>query len=205
MPVSVESLTQLISGNYRAVLSSGESFTVSLNIVADFSLYSGRELNDEEHRALSSEAGFDACYQRALRILSATAISERALFERLVMKGESEENAARAVSVLLDRHFLNDAELAKSVVRSCAAKGYGSRRIRDELYKRQIPKEYWDEALLELPEQDDTIDRLLASKLRSEEPDMKEIKKATDFLIRRGFSYGQIREALERRRIDPEY
>jgi len=83
-------------------------------------------------------------------------------------------------------------------VRHYAAKGYGERRIRDELYRRKIPKEYWDAALEEMPEQDDKIDRLLRSRLRSEDPDRAEIKKATDFLLRRGFGWDEIKSALAR-------
>lgn len=45
---------------------------------------------------------------------------------------------------------------------------------------------------------DDAIDRFLAAKLRGRTADEKTIKKTIDALLRRGFSYGEIRDALRR-------
>ena len=36
---------------------------------------------------------------------------------------------------------------AAQVVRYYSAKGYGERKLRDELYRRGVPRELWDEAL----------------------------------------------------------
>ena len=51
---------------------------------------------------------------------------------------------------------------------------------------------------------DDAIDRFLAAKLRGRPADEKTIKKTIDALLRRGFSYGEIREALRRYEADLE-
>ena len=94
--------------------------------------------------------------------------------------------------------LLDDGEYAAMLVRHYAAKGFGVRRIRDELHRRKIPRELWDEALSELPEQDNTVDKLLRARLRSAEPDRVELKRATDALMRRGFTWDEIRQAVER-------
>ena len=49
-----------------------------------------------------------------------------------------------------------------------------------------------------MPQQDDTIDRLLRSKLKSETPDRAELKKATDFLLRKGYGWDEIKSAVAR-------
>ena len=36
---------------------------------------------------------------------------------------------------------------ARMVVRHYAAKGYGPRKIRDELYRRGVPREFWEDAM----------------------------------------------------------
>ena len=75
--------------------------------------------------------------------------------------------------------------------------------MRDELFKRKVPRELWDEALEELPEQDDAVDRLLRSRLRGADPeDRTALKKATDALLRRGFSWEEIKTAVERYRVE---
>ena len=135
---------------------------------------------------------------RALKFLGARAFGERELYDRLVEKGETEQNAAAVIAWLLELRLLDDGEYAAMLVRHYAAKGYGPRRIRDELHRRKIPRELWDEALSSLPEQDDTIDKLLRARLRSDEPDRAELKRATDALLRRGFNWDEIKAAVER-------
>ncbi len=196
---TITELRQLSSDRYAVTLSDGDSFRVTLNDVADFSLYTGRELSEDMLCALKEAAALSRCKDRAMRSISARAMSERELYDRLVEKGETERNAAAAVAWLLELHFLNDAAYAAGLVRRCANRGYGPKRVRDELYRHKVPKELWEDALAELPEQDDTLDRLLAQRLRgADRGDRAALKKATDALLRRGFGWTEIRYALER-------
>ena len=55
-----------------------------------------------------------------------------------------------------------------------------------------------DDALQELPEQDDQIDTLLRRRLRSDTPDRNELRRASDYLYRRGFGRDEIRAAIAR-------
>ena len=134
----------------------------------------------------------------ALRIIGARAMSVKELTDRLKEKGESPENAEDAAAWLQEMHLLDDAQYAAMCVRHYAAKGYGAGRIRSELYRRGIPRELWDDALQELPEQDDQIDTLLRRRLRSDTPDRDELRRASDYLYRRGFGRDEIRAAIAR-------
>lgn len=124
--------------------------------------------------------------------------SVKELTDRLKEKGESPENAEDAAAWLQEMHLLDDAQYAAMCVRHYAAKGYGAGRIRSELYRRGIPRELWDDALQELPEQDDQIDTLLRRRLRSDTPDRDELRRASDYLYRRGFGRDEIRAAIAR-------
>ena len=180
------------------LLSSGEAVKTTLSVAAEMSLYSGRELDVGEARELTEKSALARARERAMRIISARPMSERELYDRLIEKGETEHNAADCVAWLKELHFISDEDYAGMVVRHYAQKGYGRRRVRDELYRRKVPREMWDAALDELPEQDGTIDRLLRSRLKSEEPDRAELKRASDALLRRGFSWDEIRAAINR-------
>ena len=125
-------------------------------------------------------------------------MSVKELTDRLKEKGESPENAEDAAAWLEQMHLLDDAQYAAMCVRHYAAKGYGVGRIRSELYRRGIPRELWDDALQELPEQDDQIDTLLRRRLRSDTPDRDELRRASDYLYRRGFGRDEIRAAIAR-------
>lgn len=180
------------------LLSNGEAVKTTLAVAAEMSIYSGRELDEGEERELLDKSALARARERAMRIISARPMSERELYDRLVEKGETERNAADCVAWLKELHFLSDEEYAGMIVRHYAQKGYGRRRVRDELYRRKVPRDMWDAALDELPEQDDTIDRLLRSRIKSECPDRAELKKASDALLRRGFSWEEIRAAINR-------
>lgn len=205
--MTVTALRQLSAERYELSFSDGTAAKTTLSVIADLSLYTGRELTDAEYESVISASELARAKERAMRIIGARAMSERELYDRLVEKGETEENAAACVQWLISLHLLDDAEYAAMTVRHYAAKGYGKRRIQSELYRRKIPKRHWESALAGLPEQDETIDRLLRSRLRSPEPDRAEIKRASDFLLRRGFSWSEIREALARYEpgIEEEY
>jgi regulatory protein len=127
--------------------------------------------------------------------------SEKELRTKLAEKGAAPEDIEAVCALCLEYGFLDDEEYAGMVVRHYAAKGYGAGRIRQELNRRGLDRELWDEALTQLPEDTDTIDRLLAAKLRGREmTDKAQRDKAANALFRRGFSWQEIRAAMERYR-----
>lgn len=141
---------------------------------------------------------------RAVRIVSATSISEKELKRRLVQRGERPEDAAEAVDWLKELGAVDDGAMAKHLVSRCVEKGYGVSRIRQELYQKGIPREYWEEALSAIPDMSDSIDAFLNKRLRGQYPDQKELKRVTDALQRRGHSWSDIRAALLRYQADLE-
>ena len=175
----------------------GSELRVPLSVVADLSLHTSLELSDEEYHALLDAAALANAKARALRIIGARPLSEKELRDKLTEKGESPENAEECVRWLREMRLLNDAEYAGMVARHYAAKGYGAARVKNELFRRGVPKEYWDEALEELGENEEKIDRLLRSRLKGDW-DKADLKRATDFLYRRGFGWEEIRGAVER-------
>ena len=184
------------AGRYWITLETGKKMALYRQTVEDFALYSGKELSDEEWKALQEQAGQMSAKMRAVRIVSASSVSRQDLEERLIRKGEAPEQAKEAVRWMEDLHLVDDRNTAEQVVHSCISKGYGLQRAKQALYEKRIPKEYWAEALEDYPDQMDRILSFLRSRL-DEESDGREVKKAIDALIRRGHSYGTIREALK--------
>lgn len=117
----------------------------------------------------------------------------------LEQQREALREAAGAVADrLTELGLLNDEEYARAVVRHYAGKGFGVRRIRDELYRRGVPRQYWDGALSELEAEDGALDKLVRQKLRGAEPTRENLKKVSDYLARRGFGWEEISAALSR-------
>ena len=139
----------------------------------------------------------DEAKQRALKILERRDVSRKMLLDKLTEKGISNTDAEEVADWLCGLGVVNDERYAGLVVRHYAAKGYGKRRIRDELYRRGIDREFWDGALAELPETDDAVDRLLSVRLRGA-VSPEALQRAQSYLLRRGYSWDEVCAATER-------
>ena len=190
-------------GRYLVKFSDESFMKLYRQTIEDFCLYTGKELSVEEMEALRIAAGQMSAKMRAVRIVSASSVSKRDLEQRLVQKGEDPEQARQAVDWMSDLNLLDDARVAEQVVARCISKGYGLARAKQALYEKKVPKQYWDEALENYPDQEEKIVDFLRSRLDGSS-DAKDVKKAVDALMRRGHSYGTIRRALNELRFDAE-
>jgi len=191
-----------VQDRYYAKLENGESLKVNTALIADYSLFTGRELSDEELAELTRDVSRTQAKSRALRMVSSRAMSKREVSDRLREKGVAEEDAQEAVELLQRIGAVNDEEYAGMIVRHYGSKGYGLSKVKNELFHRGIPRELWEDALTQMPETGPILDRMLANKLSGKTVDRKEIKKITDMLCRRGFSWDEIRMALARADIE---
>ena len=191
------------AGRYWATFEDGSRLGLYRQTVEDFGLFIGKELSEEELEQLQTAAGKMSAKMRAVRIVSAASVSKRDLEERLVRKGEDPDQAKEAVQWMEELHLVDDRNTPEQVVHSCISKGYGLARAKQALYEKRIPKQYWEEALAEYPDQWEKIESFLRSRL-DEDSDQKQIKKAIDALLRRGHSYGTIRRVLNELSFDSE-
>lgn len=196
----LQKLTAVGADGSRVMLwfDDGTKMRVAARIITEQGLYAGKALSEEDLAALQEAARRASAKDRAVRIVSTTAISERELKRRLVQRGESAEDAAEAADWLRDLGALDDEAMARRIVRRCADKGYGALRARQELQQKGIPREYWEEVLAQYPDMSAAIDRFLAQKLSDRNPDRKELSRVIAALQRRGYSWEEIRSALNR-------
>ena len=191
------------AGRYWVTFSDGSKLGLYRQTVEDFALYTGMELSETEYEKLKTAAGQMSAKMRAVRIVSASSVSKRDLEDRLVRKGEDPTQAKEAVRWMEDLHLVNDRNTAEQVVHSCISKGYGLQRAKQALYEKRIPKEYWEDALADYPDQSEKIESFLRSRLDADSDD-REVKKAIDALLRRGHSYGTIRRVVNDLSFDTE-
>ena len=180
---------------FTLVFEGAQELKTTLGIITDRFLHSGMELSEEEYRDLASASTLSLCRARALRIINARPMSREEMRKRLTEKGETPENAELCADWLCEMGLINDEVYAGSVVRHYAAKGYGQARIKQELRRHGVPREMWGEALEQMPEQDEYLERFLRTRL-NDPNDRAQIKKVSDALFRRGYSWEQIKHAL---------
>ena len=182
----------------------GSSMRLYRQTVEDFGLYAGKELAEEEMKDLRKAAGDMSAKMRAVRIVSASSVSKRDLEYRLVQKGEDPKQAKQAVEWMSDLNLLDDAKTAEQIVHRCIHKGYGLARAKQALYEKRIPKEFWADALEDYPDQTDRILEFLRTRLKNGR-DEREVRRATDALLRKGHSYQEIRRAMQQLDFDEDF
>lgn len=196
-------IKQTSAERFTICFQDGSELKSSLSVITARFLHSGLELDDEAYAELYSASTLSLAKSRALKIVNARALSEQELYKKLVEKGETPENAAECVSWLCDMGLLNDKSYAESCVRHYAAKGYGTARIKQELRRHGIPAELWDTALEQMPDQSDKLERFLRSRL-SDASDRAQVKRVSDALFRRGYSWDEIKHALNQIKAETE-
>ncbi len=209
------------AGRWLVWLEDGSLIRVGEGDVVSLGLYTGKELTEEDAAVLTAAESGYKMNERAVNLLSARSMSKKELVDKLSAptrrrkkpgeegEGPSAEaleaerarlraDAETAAARMEELGLVNDESYARDLVRHYAAKGYGQRRLKDELYRRGVPRAYWDEALAGAEMGEDTLDALVRRRLRGEPTTRETLKKTSDFLARRGFGWEEISAALRR-------
>ena len=199
-----------IEGRWLVWLEDGSLLRVGEWDVVSFSLYAGMELSEEQLEGLKQAQEKAKLKNKALTLLAARPMSQRELERKLSAKsprkGEPQEGeeqrqqrremAQEVAQRMAQVGLVDDREYASTVVRHYSRKGYGPAKIRDELYRRGVPREFWDEAMEERDQGDDKLRALVEKKLRGAAPTREELKKVSAYLARRGFGWEEISRVL---------
>lgn len=201
--MQITDIHQTSPGRLTVTLAGGDEIKSTLGVVTDMRLYSGREMDPAAVSELKSASLRALARERALEYLSRRPMSCAELKKKLIEKGEDEDVAEYCVGWLSEHGLIDDESYAAAVARHYAAKGYGPGRVRTELSRRGIARELWDGALDAMPENVDKLDRFISSRLYDPD-DRDEVRRVSQALFRRGYSWDEIRRALERHRASAD-
>ena len=185
-------------GRFLLTMEDGTLLRVTEEEVLRFKLRQGMELDSETLVELQKSAKTSSTKVRAVNMIASRPLSQKELKKRLVQKGSDEEDAEAAVEWLADLGAVNDEAYASALVRHYSARGYGPMRLREEMHRRGVPKELWDAALEERSDSGEILDALIRKKCKGNLDDPKERKRISDALMRRGFSWSEVKSALSR-------
>jgi len=188
-------------GRHLIKFADGSTIRLYRQTVEDFCLFTGMELDDKQMNDLRQAAEAMSARMRAVRILSVTSVSKEDLEQRLIRKGENPVYAKEAVDWMSDLNLLDDSKIAEQIVQKCIYKGYGVSRAKQALYEKRIPKDLWQDALMDYPDQKEKIVSFLKTRI-SDFGDERQLRRAMDALVRRGHSYSEIWSAMEQISLD---
>ncbi len=198
MRIEVLKPSQRVKGRFLLHMEDGNILRVGEREILEYSLYSGKELSQDEIVELLKSAHAGGLKDKALNLLTRKPQSRRELERKMREWEASPEEIAEICDRLEELKFLDDEAHARRIVQHYSRKGYGLQKLRAELSGRGIPREYWEEALNLVENTDSAIDEFILKKLKNQPADPKSLKKVSDALMRRGFSWSEVREGLNR-------
>ena len=173
------------------------SFTVDETYFLSMSIYNGKEVDSDELEEIRETVNVRRAYNYAVSLLARRDHSEKELMEKLSRKGYT-EGAEVAIEKLRNSGYVSDERFARLYVRELRSlKKYGKRRIEQELYRKGIDRDIISEVLDETDFDENELVALIERKYSRYLGDEKGIQKTINSLVRMGYGYGEIRDALK--------
>ena len=157
-----------------------------------------KEINEEELTELLNAVSFRRAYNKGLDFLSRRPYGTKELIKKLCEKGHEKEFAEKACERLTELRLLNDEEYARILANDLLErKNYSIKRIKQELAFRGIDRDIIENTIDLLD--NDPVSRiiiLIKKKYINKIGDEKGRKRTVDALLRLGYSYSDIKTAL---------
>ena len=157
-----------------------------------------KEINEEELTELLNTVSFRRAYNKGLDFLSRRPYGTKELIKKLCEKGHEKESAQKACERLTELGLLNDEEYARILANDLSErKNYGIKRVKQELIFRGIDREIVENTIDSLDnDPQKSIIILVKKKYINKLNDEKGKKRTVDALLRLGYSYSDIKNAL---------
>lgn len=179
-----------IDGKFSLALS---ELDLSTNALKVGQMLSPSELSDLHKTYTSSK-----CYNFALRYLAIRPRSIKEIRDYLLRKDFSEDDIHSAVAKLTEHNYLNDHDFALLWVQNRMRLNPKSITIlRAELLKKGISKDISSSVLATISQSDqlESVIKIIDSKAHQSRYQQKQ--KIIEYLARKGYGYGLIKEALD--------
>jgi len=183
------------------------SFSLDITQVAELKIKTGNEYTEAELAELENESRFGKLYTRSLEYALIRPRSQREMRDYLyrktrdtrtrmgdIRKGVSPELTVRVFDRLFDKGYINDEKFAQFWVENRnVRKGSSLRKLQAELQAKGVDRSIIEQTL-EGSERSDTeeLQKIIAKKASRYDDEQKLIA----YLMRQGFRYDDVKEAL---------
>ncbi len=171
---------------------------------------SGDEIDDGGLAAFKEAAGSRLAFNSAMYSLDMRDHSEKEIRQKLSRKYD-EQSVDTAVEKLLDLGLVNDRRYAELLARELfERKKYGKNRVKSELFRKGIASDVINEVLDSYEEENepDNVQRIvdiIRKKYYNKLIDEKSRQKVVAALLRLGYSFSDIRQAMSEFSSDEYY
>ena len=183
----------------KVSFSGGKAFSFDLDYWNELCLYENDEIDDETLKFHLKESDYIRAKSRGMWFLDRADYSEKTLYEKIVAGGISNAAAARAVARLKELGLLNDQKLAARLAEQMSQANISKREAYAKLYSKGIPTNIIKSVLEETNfDEHSQILAVIEKKYRTKMNTKENIHKVYSALIRKGFSYSAVRDAIKK-------
>ena len=187
-------------------LSNGEKVLLDKDVCAEKSLMCDMEIDPDFLEELRFKSDYVRAKSRALWYLDRMDYSEKALYEKLVQKGFDKKASSAVVAKLVELGLLNDRRYAEHLAVKLTEQGNSKRAALQKMLSKGVTYDLAKEVLSET--ETDEVSKILAlieKKYSAKLQDRDNFQKVYAALVRRGFSYGDVKTALKKYKEDLEF
>lgn len=172
--------------------------TTDIDFWAEHFYKDGEDITEEQWNKLIDEINYKKAIDKCYDLLSRRDHSVKELRTKL-LRTIDEKNVDKAIEKMIDYGYLNDEKYAINLVKYLSqTKHMSSSFIKQEMFKRGISSEIISNVLEDVEVNNiDSVVELILTKYKSKINTDDGIKKVTASLMRKGFSYSDIKRAFE--------
>ena len=182
----------------RVFLSDGSEILLDNDVVYEKSLKKGLEIDEKYLEELSFQSDYARAKSRAVWYLDRSAHTEKGLYEKLVRAGFSKKACAKVIARFIEVGLLDDRRFAETLAERLMEANVSKRQAVQKMLIKGVPYDLAKEVLEETETDEQTqIQNLIEKKYRNKLQQENGAKKVFEALVRKGFSFSAVREALK--------
>ena len=200
--MEITSLKKYKGTTYEVELDYERKLYLHIDIIADYGLRSGMQLERDELKKIIYASNFRRAYQYALYCLDYRDYSAEDIYQKLVKTYKNESLCVEVVKKLEREGIIDDSRYAEKLARKLVeTRKYGFRRAKRELLMKGLSDNVAEEALEQYRSAfGENLAELLRTKhyrLLSDSSDRKSIEKVKSALVRYGYGFDEINQAVK--------
>ena len=176
----------------------GSEVLIDKSVCAERCLSVGMELDEDALRELAFDSDYTRAKSRAVWYLDRSDHTEKGLYEKLLRAGFSKEASAKVIARFVEVGLLNDERYAENLASRLMEANVSKREAVQKMLIKGVPYDLIKQVLSENETDEQAqIKNLLDKKYRTKLMGADGAQKVFAALVRKGFSYGAVREALK--------
>lgn len=181
----------------KITFADGREVLVDNEVVYEKTLKVGADLSEQYINELASESDYRRAKSRALWYLDRQDHTEKALYQKLLRGGFPEKESAKVIARLCEVGLLDDNRYAENYAERLIESNISKREALQKMLLKGVPYELAKKVLTETEADEQTqIKNLIEKKYRNKLSGEKGWQKVYGALVRKGFSYDEVKKAL---------